>query len=81
MREFRDRRLLTNSAGRYLVDFYYRNSPPIAAYIRERESLRAAVRIVLVPVVYAIKYPLAALLLSMLFFAGYGRRRLRTHHR
>ncbi len=67
LREFRDRHLLTNPAGTWFVGQYYRHSPPVAAYIRERESLRMLVRIVLAPVVYSIEYPLAAgLLLTLL---------------
>ena len=69
LREFRDQYLLTNAAGTWLVEFYYRHSPPIADYIRERETLRAAVRVLLAIVIYTIEYPPAAasvLLLSML---------------
>ncbi len=36
--------LLTNAAGRAFVHWYYRVSPPIADYIRERQPLRAIVR-------------------------------------
>src|SRR5258708_1885142 len=57
LRDFRDRRLLTTSAGREFVRLYYAYSPPIAAYIGKREPLRAAVRSALWPVVYAIKFP------------------------
>jgi hypothetical protein len=57
---------LTNAGGTWLVDFYYRHSPPIAAYISERESLRALVRFALAPVVYSIEYPVPAGLLVLL---------------
>lgn len=60
LRRFRDRHLLSNDAGRYFVDFYYRHSPPIADYIREHDSLRALVRTLLAALVYSIEYPLAA---------------------
>ena len=66
LREFRDQHLLTNSLGTWLVKFYYRNSPPIADYIRERETLRTVVRSILSPIVYAIKFPIAACLFLML---------------
>jgi len=57
LREFRDRYLLTSSLGRAFVDWYYRVSPPIAAYIAEREWARVLTRAALTPVVYTIKYP------------------------
>ncbi|MCX7990926.1 MAG: choice-of-anchor D domain-containing protein, partial [Proteobacteria bacterium] len=56
LREFRDKFLLTNSAGRAFVEFYYRNSPPIADFISRHEVLRTMTRIMLTPVVYGIKY-------------------------
>ena len=62
LRRFRDDRLLTNFAGRALVSLYYTISPPVANIIRSYEPLRTAVRFTLIPVVYAVKYPLALLL-------------------
>jgi YVTN family beta-propeller protein len=64
LREFRDRRLLASAPGRGLVRFYYRNSPPLADLIRERDAARAAVRAGLVPVVWSIEHPAAALWLA-----------------
>ena len=48
--EFRDRRLLTNGIGKKIVDFYYRNSPIIAEYLREHPGPRKVIRYALVPV-------------------------------
>ncbi len=67
LRDFRDEHLLTNALGRNFVAWYYRNSPPLAAFIARYEGLRMAARAVLTPVVYAVKYPWSAL---GLFLAG-----------
>jgi hypothetical protein len=69
LREFRDRQLLTNAVGTELVEFYYRHSPPIAHYIRERETLRTSVRSILTVVVYSIEYPVTAVLTLFLLLA------------
>jgi cyclophilin family peptidyl-prolyl cis-trans isomerase len=60
LRDFRDRRLLTNAPGTLFVKIYYRWSPPIAAVIAQHESLRWIVRVSLTPLVYAIEYPVPA---------------------
>jgi len=51
LREFRDRRLLTNGAGRALVEAYYRWSPPAAKVIAGSGVLRLLARVLLVPVI------------------------------
>ena len=56
LRNFRDDYLLTNSVGTIFVNFYYNTSPPIADYIREHETARAATRFALTPIVYGVKY-------------------------
>jgi len=53
--EFRERYLLTNKTGRKLVELYYKVSPPIAKYIKNREWARSFVRAVLKPVVWIAK--------------------------
>ena len=63
LRAFRDNHLLTNTAGRILVNLYYQVSPPLAGYIKDHEILRSATRLALTPVIYSIKYPLSSLLL------------------
>ncbi len=62
LRYFRDSYLLTNRPGRAIVAFYYKYSPPLADFIADRDWLRAIVRAVLTPIVYAIEYPALALL-------------------
>jgi len=52
LRAFRDQYLLTNAAGRRFVRLYYRYSPAIAARIRTDDTLRAAVRAALEPLVW-----------------------------
>ena len=76
LRNFRDRYLLTNAPGRAFVSFYYRHSPLLADYIAERDWLRAIVRALLTPLVYALEYPWMALLVVLLTIALLlGRRR------
>jgi len=51
LRAFRDEYMLTNAPGRWLVDLYYRSSPPLADWLRSHETLRAWVRAGLAPLV------------------------------
>ena len=51
LRDFRDRILLQNSIGKGFVGLYYTYSPPIADFIAKHDSMRAFVRISLLPVV------------------------------
>ena len=60
LREFRDRRLLSNIAGRYFVRIYYRYSPPAAALIARSEFSRRSVRCLLAPIIFAIEFPYRA---------------------
>jgi len=65
LREFRDRVLLKHALGQSFVEWYYRLSPPAAAFIADHESLKLAVRIGLAPFVYAVKHPLSTLLIMV----------------
>ncbi len=77
LREFRDKYLLTNTLGRYLVKLYYNTSPPIARYIAKHEALRLVVRAALTPLVYSVKYPVVSVLIVGFVAGGilYRRRR------
>ena len=48
--EFRDKYLLTNSIGRGIVNFYYKNSPPIIDYLRRHPGPRKVAGYALIPV-------------------------------
>jgi YVTN family beta-propeller protein len=75
--------LMTHSTGRAFVRFYYRNSPPVADFIRERAAARAAVRAMLMPVVWSIEHPVATLafFLGCVLLGGGLRARLVLHRR
>ncbi|RZB30232.1 MAG: hypothetical protein SRB1_02512 [Desulfobacteraceae bacterium Eth-SRB1] len=51
LRDFRDRFLLDNTAGKRFVKFYYTYSPAIAGFIDGHANLQAFVRLSLLPVV------------------------------
>ncbi len=74
LRDFRDRFLIENNIGKVFVKFYYTYSPPIADFIAEHDSLRAMVRISLLPVVgvswIALKIgPLSTVALMLIFIS------------
>ncbi|MCC6144991.1 MAG: IPT/TIG domain-containing protein, partial [Candidatus Hydrogenedentes bacterium] len=82
LRAFRDTVLLDNAMGTAMVDAYYRVSPEIANVVAQSPVLAAAVRMVLVPVIFLSKMALALPGVSMVFTLAmmsvwYLRRRLR----
>ena len=83
LRDFRDRHLMTNAAGRALVALYETYSPPLAARIARHESLKWATRVGLTPVVYAIRYPVpvGASLVFTLVVTGWALRAPRARGR
>jgi hypothetical protein len=83
LRDFRDNVLLKTSWGKAFVAWYYRNSPPIAAFIAKNDSLRFTVRAALTPVVFVIKYPINSsviLLLVMILISFIMRRRINNNY-
>jgi hypothetical protein len=79
LRDFRDRVLLNTPLGREFVSFYYRVSPPIADFIARHETLKAAVRLGLVPVIYAVQHPSAALGMTLAIPAAIIARKLANY--
>jgi hypothetical protein len=51
LREFRDRLLKANAAGKAFVRFYYKYSPVLAEFISNHDGLKAMVQIGMLPVV------------------------------
>ena len=76
LREFRDRFMLSNVLGKGFVRLYYTYSPPIAKFIAKHDSLRAMVRISLLPVVgvswvVLMIGPASTMALILLLFSGF----------
>ena len=73
LREFRDRFMLGNAVGDSLIRYYYTYSPPIANFIAKHDSLKAIVRISLLPIVgiswVALKFGSIYSLILMLILA------------
>jgi len=55
LRSFRDNVLMKESAGRNFISLYYRVSPTIAKIISKSETLRFATRVLLAPIIKAVK--------------------------
>ncbi|MBJ6723486.1 MXAN_6640 family putative metalloprotease [Geomesophilobacter sediminis] len=72
LRQFRDRYLMTNAPGRAFVAAYYAVSPPIAKVIAGHEWMRAAVRVLLTPLVFAVEHPWLALIFVLALAGGVG---------
>jgi lysophospholipase L1-like esterase len=72
LKEFRDSYLMTNTAGRFFVQKYYRYSPPVADFIAAHDRLRMIVRLSLYPLI-GLSYVMThvafeAAVLTMIFF-------------
>ena len=82
LRQFRDKWLIPNSAGRAFVDFYYKYAPPFADFISGNNTMRFTSRLALTPLVFGIKYPAVSGLImagiSMVLFSFMRIRRKRN---
>ena len=73
LRNFRDKILVQTPPGRTLVTTYYSTSPPIANALAKNDSLRSAVRLLLItPLVYFAEMILNSVGLIALAFLGLG---------
>lgn len=80
LRRFRDDVMLTNVLGERMVAFYYRHSPEFAEIIADSEILKSAVRILLTPIIAAIRSPLLMLMALVLIAAfAYQKRSARRN--
>lgn len=70
LRAFRDHWLMTNAPGRLFVSAYYRFSPPIADVIAGHEWMKSGVRVMLLPLIFAVEQPVAALVLLLFISAA-----------
>jgi YD repeat-containing protein len=69
LREFRERHLRPHAVGRWFIELYEANSPPVADFIREHELARALSRALLTPVVFTVAHPGTASVLFAAFVA------------
>jgi len=81
LKNFRDKYLLTNFAGKAFLNLYYKYSPSAADFIRRHDTARAATRFALAPVVYFVEYPFVFAAIVLIMPAGvvlvYRRRKAR----
>lgn len=82
LRDFRDTYLLSNTVGTALTDVYYRVSPPIADAVAQSPVLAAAVRVMLVPVIFlgkvAMAMPFLTAFVGLSLGAAYALKRRRA---
>lgn len=60
LRHFRDEVLMPHFAGRIFVKFYYRYSPPLAAFLREQPQLQLFVRHILQKIAHLVEKSLSS---------------------
>jgi len=84
LRDFRDTFLLDNRCGRWLVELYYRVSPPLAEMVAASAPLRFVGRVLLLPWVgfswLALRLGLGATLMGTALLGGLAARWLQSRH-
>ena len=81
LRAFRDEHLLTNAPGRAFVRFYYRYSPPVAAFLENNDRLKMVTRCQLTPVVFTAEHESGALIVVIFLAGGFFAKRRRPRRR
>lgn len=66
LRHMRDSVLMKSHIGRSIINFYYRNSPPLAERISRHPALQSTCRGALSPVLMLVRHPLALIVLAAL---------------
>lgn len=70
LRRFRDEALLKSPFGRAFVEFYYRYSPGVADYLKDRKFLAGCLGVLMEPLVVAIAYPVVLLPIVLFVVTG-----------
>ncbi len=78
LKEFRDKVLLKSEMGKKFVKFYYKHSPYVKEYIKDKVILKTFVKIALYPFIlfayFILHYFVFVCLISVLFFILYWRK-------
>ncbi len=74
LRNFRDKYMISNTAGKIFVDLYYQYSPSFAGKVQSDTMLRSLVRTILFPIIafcwLALKFSMTGLILLFSFMLG-----------
>jgi RHS repeat-associated protein len=71
LRSFRDDYLMTNAPGRTFVENYYKYSPPVANWMEGKDSVKAATRVLLLPLIGAAWLIQAPLVIQICLLIGW----------
>ncbi len=76
LRQFRDEVLTKSSFGRWFIQEYYQYSPGMATVIRQHSTLKTGTAFLLTPIVFTIKYPIAATIIILILIIPLTLKRL-----